>query len=872
MVGGTDKDKTKEVPSFHPAFGVSSIKNHVAIVLDMDNVPYPLWSELFLNTATAFEVDDHLIDPLSDSPARPVVDKTLWKRLDAIVKQWLYATISTDILKTVVKAGSTAKDTWTRIKDLFEDNKHSRAVFLEQQFSATTQKNFQNISAYCQALKTIADQLSNIGAKVTNDRLVLQLVTGLSDGFSNIATLIQQSDPLPAFSKARSTLVLEETRQSNAALSSRGIALTVTHSDTPDSGDLSDTPPPAPAFVYKNRVFLGRGRGNNRHRYNRGRSTGRRSGRPSGTNQSSGGHGADTRRQPQQSSMGQWAWIPYGSATPHASWTPPPCPCPTAGWAPQSHSSPGILGPRPQQGFLAQQPTGNAPSPQTYYPTDLAAAMQTMTLQSPDDSGYMDMGASSHMTSDQGKLTSYFNLSTNSCITVGNGHTIPIRGCGHTHVTRPLPPLILNHVLHAPGLVKNLVSVRKFTTDNAVSVEFEPLGITMKDLQTGTRLMRCNSRGDLYPLSPFAAPKSSIALSAVAPSLWHSRLGHPGPPVLSILRNSNSIQCNKIPNTKHCHACELGKYTKLPFIPSTSRTLLPFDIIHSDLWTSPVLCTLGQRYYLLFLDDFTNFLWTFPITNKSNVFSIFKQFYTLIHTQFERSIKTFQCDNGKEFDNNSYHTFFKSTGTQFRFSCPHTSSQNGKAERKIRTINDTIRTLLAHSHVPPNLWPYALSMATYIHNILPSKANRYISPTQSLYLRLPSYSNLRVFGCLCYPHLPSVSINKLDAQSIPCAFLGYPPNHRGYLCLDLSTRKIIVSRHVTFHETVFPFQQLHKPTPSTYTFLDSDLPPTLQQHRSQLHPTPSPATSHIRPQRPLSFMFTQDDPALNLLTTPSHPH
>lgn len=88
----------------------------------------------------------------------------------------------------------------------------------------------------------------------------------------------------------------------------------------------------------------------------------------------------------------------------------------------------------------------------------------------------MDTGATSHMTSEQGTLSSYFNLSNNRGIIVGNGHSIPILGYGHTNLPSPHPPLSLHNVLHAPQLIKNLVSVRKFTTDNSVSVEFDPCG------------------------------------------------------------------------------------------------------------------------------------------------------------------------------------------------------------------------------------------------------------------------------------------------------------------------------------------------------------------------------------------------------------
>jgi hypothetical protein len=35
--------------------------------------------------------------------------------------------------------------------------------------------------------------------------------------------------------------------------------------------------------------------------------------------------------------------------------------------------------------------------------------------------------------------------------------------------------------------------------------------------------------------------------------------------------------------------------------------------------------------------------------------------------------------------------------------------------------------------------------------------------------------------------------------------LGYPSSHKGYRCLNISTRHIIISRHVIFDETQFPF-------------------------------------------------------------------
>ncbi|KAL3645966.1 hypothetical protein CASFOL_011146 [Castilleja foliolosa] len=43
-----------------------------------------------------------------------------------------------------------------------------------------------------------------------NERLVLQLVAGLTEAYNGVGTLLRQSNPLPKFYQARSMLVLEE--------------------------------------------------------------------------------------------------------------------------------------------------------------------------------------------------------------------------------------------------------------------------------------------------------------------------------------------------------------------------------------------------------------------------------------------------------------------------------------------------------------------------------------------------------------------------------------------------------------------------------------------------------------------------------------
>jgi hypothetical protein len=81
------------------------------------------------------------------------------------------------------------------------------------------------------------------------------------------------------------------------------------------------------------------------------------------------------------------------------------------------------------------------------------------------------------------------------------------------------------------------------------------------------------------------------------------------------------------------------------------------DLVHCDLWTSPVLSLSGYKYYLVILDEFSHFLWTFPLRLKSDTFPTLTHFFAWVSTQFYRSVRALQCYNGREFDNHAFRSF-----------------------------------------------------------------------------------------------------------------------------------------------------------------------------------------------------------------------
>jgi hypothetical protein len=149
-------------------------------------------------------------------------------------------------------------------------------------------------------------------------------------------------------------------------------------------------------------------------------------------------------------------------------------------------------------------------------------------------------------------------------------------------------------------------------------------------------------------------------------------------------------------------------------------------------------------------------------------------------------------------------------------SCPYTSPQNGKAEHIIRTINNVIHTLLIQASLPGRYWAEGLHTVMYLLNRLPMKTISVACPHVTLFGSAPSYEHLHVFGCACYPNIATTTPHKLTPRSTRCVILGYSVDHKGYHCLDLSTNRLIVSRHVVFDENSFPLA-----ASPNLTYLDS---------------------------------------------------
>jgi transposase InsO family protein/uncharacterized membrane protein YgcG len=796
------------------AGSIQNICLMVPVVLEPESPSYARWRDLLLLTLHRYALDDQVLcDPTGVAPT------ATWVRLDSIVLSWIVGTVSID-LHSLLRNIPHARVAWLAIEGQFLGNAEARALRLDAAFWTFVQGDL-SVSEYCRKMKAMADSLGDMGCPVEDCMLVLNVLHGLSDRYTHLRSMIMRQRPFPTFLQVRDDLALEEiTMGTQAAL----ISGPGSSSSSTALAALTPTRPPTPALFGPSKGGGGRsggsgGGGGRRRRGGRGGGGG--SGNGARTHAPTPGpqQGAPwpTFHHPWSGRISMWPFQGPGSeARPPAAMF--------AGAQPGFTSPPGFA-------FASSSPwtspvASSWPTPLSAPPSGLVgwdaaalAAFQTPTLTPPMGPEWIaDTGATYHTTPDPGILTSVRPPSSlPSSIMVANGSCLPVTSMGAASSPGSFR---IPDVLVAPSLVHNLLSIRRFTTDNSYFVEFDSSGLSVKDSETQRPLLRCDSTGPLYTLRlPHATPSSSSTPTTTATfaatmssTTWHRRLGHPGRDALMQLTRSATIQCTRSNDEHLCHACQLDRHVRLPFCSSSSHATHAFDLVHCDLWTSPITSMSGYKYYLVVLDDFSHYVWTFPLRAKAKTFPALRHFFAWVSTQFGLPIKVVQCDNGREFDNSTSRDFFLSHGMQLRMSCPYTSSQNGKAERMIRTTNDTIRTLLLQAHLPARFWAEALHTSTYLLNRLPSTACPAPTPHQALFGTPPRYDHLRVFRCACYPNTAATAPHKLTPRSTLCVFLGYSPDHKGYRCFDLSSHRVLISRHVVFDEFVFPYSTTTPPS------------------------------------------------------------
>ena len=333
-------------------------------------------------------------------------------------------------------------------------------------------------------------------------------------------------------------------------------------------------------------------------------------------------------------------------------------------------------------------------------------------------------------------------------------------------------------VFHVPDRSYNLYFVGQLA-ELGYRLIFYYSGCIVQDPRMGHELGTSPRVWHMFPMDnlhlPPVAPVSVAAAVSSLPflALWHSRLGHASSSRVQQLA-SRGLLGSMSKDNFDCTSCQLGKQPTLSFNNSESISNSIFELIHSDVWGPSPVASIGRsQYFVVFIDDYSRYSWIFPMKSRSKILPIYSNFAKMVETQFSKRIKTFRFDNALEYTQCAVQALLHSYGIVHHLTCLGTSQQNGRAERKLCHILDTIRALLLFAKVPAPFWGKAPLNAVHAINRIPSTAIH----NQTLYERLfgssPDYHHLRSFGSACFVLLQPHEHNKLKPQSRLCCFLGY---------------------------------------------------------------------------------------------------
>ncbi|CAI7790251.1 unnamed protein product [Closterium sp. NIES-53] len=254
-------------------------------------------------------------------------------------------------------------------------------------------------------------------------------------------------------------------------------------------------------------------------------------------------------------------------------------------------------------------------------------------------------------------------------------------------------------------------------------------------------------------------PGSSLYTLATKPPqtlLWHHHLGHPSLPHLRGMHSRLLVSClpRSLPPLSPspappCLPCIEGQQRAAPHSSSFPPTTAPLQTLHMDVMDLPVL---------------------------------------RLHS-----------DKGGELSSDLLQDFCHGEGT-LQLMLPDSPENNGIAERCIGLVMEVAHTSMIHAAAPHFLWPFAVRCAGHQLNLWPRVSLPETSPTLRWTGEVGDASVFWVRGSRVF--VRDTSADKLSAHAIPCVFLGFSPDARGWQSYHPTSRCVFPSQDITFDDAV----------------------------------------------------------------------
>lgn len=180
-------------------------------------------------------------------------------------------------------------------------------------------------------------------------------------------------------------------------------------------------------------------------------------------------------------------------------------------------------------------------------------------------------------------------------------------------------------------------------TEAGCDVHMKEDTLMLIDRQGERMIQTTRSKNRLYKVTLQADQLQCLKISSTTnDSMWHARLGHINAETMKLMIKKELV--DGIPDItiskETCVSCLLGKQTRKTFPQATSyRASQRLELIHGDICGPITPSTPSQkRYIFVLIDDYSRYMWTVLIREKSEAFDKFKSFKTIAEQETQTKI------------------------------------------------------------------------------------------------------------------------------------------------------------------------------------------------------------------------------------------
>ena len=238
-----------------------------------------------------------------------------------------------------------------------------------------------------------------------------------------------------------------------------------------------------------------------------------------------------------------------------------------------------------------------------------------------EDIWFIDSGCTNHMTPEK-EIFHDLDTSFTSKVKMGNGELAEVKGKDNIQVETEKGKEFIYDVLFVPGLDQSLLSVGQLV-EHGYSVNFKDNSCIIYDkgrekmVVSQVRMTQHRS----FPLTLKYAQNMALKASVLNESwLWHKRFGHLNFQSLKLLYYKNIV--HGLPTIEDrdgtCEGCALGKHHRQSFPKGVAwRAKKVLEFVHTDVCgPMQTLSHTQNRYFILFIDDYSRMTWLQQVTNK----------------------------------------------------------------------------------------------------------------------------------------------------------------------------------------------------------------------------------------------------------------